>query len=263
MRDLYVNRGGEIFPVERDGAIGWFTRKLHGLKRLVRYRYDRDALSELLRENFGDRTLGESRARLCVPSADGRFGETYIFKTPHHPDFKKDASERLTKVAVSTAAAPTFFRPLEDGGYTFLDGGLFANDPIMVALADALSCFAVHREDVRILSVGCGGVPYRVTESKMKGGLLAWRDVIEGAMHFQSLNAQGQASLLIGADHVTRVAPPVPTEAIALDDWQRAVEELVPAATAALERWGQEIVSTFLSQPTSPYTPFAVESQTA
>ena len=263
VRDLYVKRGGEIFPVERAGAIGWCTRKLHSLRRLVRYRYDRDALSKLLHENFGDRTFGESRARLCVPSADGRFGETYIFKTPHHPDFKKDASERITKIAASTAAAPTFFRPLEDGGYTFLDGGLFANDPIMVALVDALSCFAINRTDVRILSVGCGGVPYRVTESKLKGGLLAWRDAIEGALHFQSLNAQGQASLLIGADHVTRVAPPVPAKAIALDDWQRAVEELVPAATAALERCGQEIASTFLSQPASPYTPFAVESQMA
>ena len=229
VRDLYVERGSEIFPPERNGAFGFVTGKLRGLRRFVRYRYDREALSQLLRENFGDRTLGESSARLCVPSVDGRFGEPYIFKTPHHPDFKKDASERITKVAASTAAAPTFFRPLEDGGYTFLDGGLFANDPIMVALVDALSCFAVSRSNVRILSIGCGGTPYQVTERQMNGGLFAWRDVIDGAIHFQSLNAQGQASLLIGADHVTRVVPMALAEPIGLDDWQRSVRELVPA----------------------------------
>ena len=255
VRDLYVERGSDIFPPARDGALGFVAQKVRGIRGLIHYRYDRAALSRLLQEIFGDRTLGESSVRLCVPAADGRFGETYIFKTPHHPDFKKDASERLTKVAASTAAAPTFFRPLEDGGYTFLDGGLFANDPIMVALVDALSCFAISRHNVRILSIGCGGAPYRVTECKMNGGLLAWRDVIDGAIHFQSLNAQGQAGLLIGADRVTRVAPPALAEPIRLDDWQRAVRDLVPEAATVLDERGQEIASKFLSQPVVPYTP--------
>lgn len=259
IRDLYVERGSKIFPPARDGALGFVARKLRGVRRLVHYRYDRDALSKMLRETFGNRTLAESSARLCVPAVDGRFGETYIFKTPHHPDFKKDASERLTKVAASTAAAPTFFRPLEDGGYTFLDGGLFANDPIMVALVDALSCFTVRRGNVRILSIGCGGAAYQVTERKMNGGLLAWRDVIDGAIHFQSLNAQGQAGLLIGADHVTRMAPLAIAEPIALDDWQRSVNELVPEAAAILDQRGEEIASKFLSQPAVPYTPFPVD----
>ncbi len=256
IRDLYVQRGCEIFPPSLGGLVGTVRRKYRGLRKLMRYRYDRNALDELLRERFGSTTLGECGARLCIPSVDGRFGETYIFKTPHHPDFKRDAGERITKVAASTAAAPTFFQPLEDGGYTFLDGGLFANDPIMVALADALSCFDVSRDNVRILSIGCGGAPYRVAKRHRTGGLWAWRDVIEGAIHFQSMNAQGQAALLVGADHVVRVTPAsIAGEPIALDDWQRAVDELVPAAANALCRQREEIASTFLQQPALPYTP--------
>ena len=255
IRELYVRRGCEIFPPSPDGAIGTLKRTHRGLRKLMRYRYDRDALYGLLGEHFGSTTLGECNARLCIPSADGRFGESYIFKTPHHPDFTKDASERITKVAASTTAAPTFFQPLEDGGYTFLDGGLFANDPIMVALVDALSCFNISRDNIRILSIGCGGAPYRVSERHQKGGLLAWRDVIDGAIHFQSLNAQGQAALLVGADHVVRVAPASAAgEPIALDDWQRSVDELVPAAASALRRQGVEIASTFLRQPALPFT---------
>ena len=78
-----------------------------------------------------------------MPSADGRHGDLYVFKTPHHPDFRLDGHELMTKIGAATSAAPTYYRPLEDGGYTFVDGGLWANNPIMVGLVDALSCFTV------------------------------------------------------------------------------------------------------------------------
>ena len=44
------------------------------------------------------------------------------------------------------------------GGYTFVDGGVWANNPVMIALVDALTCFDVPRENVRILSLGCGEI---------------------------------------------------------------------------------------------------------
>ena len=253
--DLYVDRGCEIFPPAPDGVIGSVARRLRGLRQLFTYRYNRGALSVILNEVFGGRLLGESKARLCIPSVEGVHGETYIFKTPHHPDFTKDAFESLVKVAASTAAAPTFFRPLEDSGYTFVDGGLFANDPVMVALVDALTCFKVSRDNVRILSIGCGGASYHVNESRIKGGKLAWRDVIDGAIHLQSLNAQGQASLLIGADHIIRAKPPQALEGIALDDWKRSVAELLPAAVPMVDLHGNAIANRFLSETASPYEP--------
>ena len=260
MRDLYVQRGGEVFPPQPGGVVGTIRGTVHWVRKFMRYRYDRDALNRLLGEHFGSTTLGECSARLCIPSVDGRFGEPYIFKTPHHPDFKKDASERITKVAASTAAAPTFFQPLDDSGYTFLDGGLFANDPIMVGLVDAFSCFDVNRDEVHILSIGCGSTPYRVAKRHRTGGELVWRNVTEGAIHFQSLNAQGQAALLVGADHVVRVTPASTAgKPIALDDWQRAVDELVPEAACALRRQGEGIAGTFLRGQALAYTPFVVE----
>ena len=259
LRNLYIDRGCEIFPPIRSGIVGAAQRCLRNTCQYFKYRYNRKALMGILRDTLGDRKFGEAQVRLCIPSFDGRYGEVYIFKTPHHPDFRKDASERMTKVAAATAAAPTFFRPLQDGGYTFVDGGVWANNPIMVALVDALSCFDVLPERVRILSLGCGDDPYAVGHRKiLLGGLLAWRDIIHAAMSLQSLNALGQAGLLSGADRIIRASPPS-EDKIQMDDWTRAVSELPLAAESTLDELGEVVSNTFLSQPASRYEPVARE----
>ena len=253
IRNLYVKRGSEIFPSARDGFIGAIANGFRNLHQYFRYRYDRDVLVRLLGQTFGDRKFGTARVRLCIPSADGRYGEAYIFKTPHHPDFKKDAQELMMKVASATAAAPTFFQPLEDGGYTFVDGGIFANDPIMIGLVDALSCFSVRRDRVRILSLGCSADQCIVDKSRIRGGKFAWRQIIETAIQLQSFNAQGQAGLLIGANHVIRIEPQSNDRRIELDDWRRAVDQLIPAATEALDTVGAQVARTFLYETALPY----------
>src|SRR5262249_51355527 len=86
---------------------------------------------------------------------------------------------------------PTYYRPLCDGEYVFVDGGIWANNPVMIALVEALASFDVKREQIRILSIGCGGT--KLTW----GGLLQWRDIVNAAMRLQSQNALGQAGLLI------------------------------------------------------------------
>ena len=180
----------------------------------------------------------------------------HIFKTPHHPDYKQDGGERMAKVAVATSAAPTFFRPLEDGGYTFVDGGVWCNNPIMVGLIDALACFAVPRERIHILSVGCGINPYSVgTIKKRLGGLLAWYNIFFAAMRLQSHNALGQAGLLIGADQILRVDAPERKKPIGLDDYVLASRELPPAASKALDEYGETAASLFLREPATPYIP--------
>ena len=80
----------------------------------------------------------------------------------------------------------------------------------------------------------------------MRGGAIAWRRVIDAAMHLQSLDARGQAGLLIGAEHILRIEPHVAGEAIELDDWKRAVRELVPAAENAADELRETVTEMFL-----------------
>ena len=260
VRDLYVDRGCEIFPPMRKGILGAAQCSLRSTCQYFKYRYNRIALMKILRDTLDNRKFGDAQVRLCIPSFEGGYGEVYIFKTPHHPDFRKDASELMTKVAAATAAAPTYFKPLQDGGYTFVDGGVWANNPIMVALVDVLSCFSVRPKRVRILSLGCGDDPYVVGRWKiLLGGLLAWRTIIYAAMRLQSLNAIGQAGLLIGADRIIRASPTTSEETIQMDDWTRAVSVLPSAAESTLEELGEVVSKTFLSEPASRYKPVVRE----
>ena len=243
--DLYATRGGEIFPPK--------GRSIRKIFQYIGTGYRRKPLDRILYDVLGDLRLRDSEVRLCIPSLDGKYGDVYVFKTPHHPDFKRDGGELMTKVAAATSAAPTYFKPVEDG-YIFADGGVWANNPIMVGLVEALSSFKTSRKDILILSIGCGESPYEIGRlQRWIGGKLAWANLIFAAMHFQSMNALGQAGLLIGRDKILRIDPPS-SEAIELDDWLKAATTLPEEARQQTAKNGAQIASTFLTTP-APRTP--------
>ena len=149
----------------------------------------------------------------------------------------------MVKVAAATSAAPTYFKPVKDG-YIFADGGVWANNPIMIGLVEALSSFKTKRSDISILSIGCGETPYTLSRmQRWLGGKLAWSSIIFGAMRFQSMNAVGQAGLLIGRDRIIRVDPPMGL-GIDLDDWKTAAATLPEEARNAITKYGEQIAST-------------------
>lgn len=186
-------------------------------------------------KHFGNRKLGSVNVRLNIPAVDG-FNEVNVLKTPHHPDFRLDWQEELITVALATSAAPTFFSTYRNGTRHFVDGGVWANNPVMVALVDAMTCFNVGRHKIEILSLGCGDQDLRVTDGQIKrGGMFHWRTIIESAMHLQSQNALGQVGLLIGRDRMLRLTSAPTLEPIALDDFARASAELPQQAKRLVE----------------------------
>ena len=238
MLAMYIDRGQEIFPPAKDNWLGWLKKQKDSIYSQFLYRYNDESLSQLLNDVFGNRLLRESNNRLCIPSFEGKFSEVYIFKTPHHPDYQLDATEKLTTVARATSAAPTLFRSLDTGDYTFVDGGIWCNNPIMIGVVDAMTCYNVLPERIRILSIGCGDSPYYVHDKiHMAGGKWHWREVIFAAMHLQSQNALGQAGLLIEPENLLRVSPPTQDVPIKLDDWQRASTELPKAAEISYRQY--------------------------
>ena len=259
--DLYANRGAEIFPEPTHSLIGRMHSSWRSKRHFFHYHYERDALEKLLSDTLGHKLLGDSIVRLCIPAFEGRYSEVFVFKTPHHSDYKLDRFEPMLRVALATSAAPTYFRPLEHNGFTLVDGGVWANNPAMVAVTEALSCFDIGRDQIDLLSLGCGEDPYIVSEAQMNtGGKLAWSDVVLAAMRLQSLSAINQARLLLGPPSIYRIDPPPNPKPIPLDDFRRSLGELVPAAKKVVYEHGERISATFLSEPAQPYEPLPIST---
>ena len=250
IRKFYVERGGLVFP--QTHALGRAWREL---RRWRRYAYDSKVLEEELLGIFGDTPLGDARVRLCIPSFEGTHGEPWIYKTPHHPDYRKDRVERMVTVGMATSAAPTYLKAVPNGGYVMVDGGLWANNPIMNAVTDALACFDVDRSQVRVLSLGCGETSFRVDPAKAAGGLFQWKDAISAAMRAQSLNALGQSYMLIGKNNVVRLDAPETPMPIRMDNHKRASVELPDMARALVEGSGHLIDNMFLREAAPRYEP--------
>jgi patatin-like phospholipase/acyl hydrolase len=254
--ELYVIRGCEIFPPFPATSLGRLKSWLQSKRHYVHYRYDRRALERLLTDRLGARLFGDSRVRLVIPAFEGRHSEVFVFKTPHHPDYRTDRFEKMVTVGLATAAAPTYFRPLEHNGYVLVDGGVWSNNPILLAVLEALICFDVSPDRIDVLSLGCGDDKYIVSRSQITlGGLWQWKSIIEAAMRLQSLAATNQVRLLLGPGSVIRFDAPTFEPKIPMDDWERSVTEFVPAADVVLSRHGEQAAKMFLAEPAAPFVP--------
>lgn len=257
--EMYLSNGARIFP-RRDyggvpfiGAVSQLWRTFSDLKR---YRYDRAPLAEALYAEFGAQILGEARCRVVVPSFDG-YGEVTVFKTPHHPDYKMDWKEQVVDIALSTAAAPTFFSTYRQRNRQFADGGVWANNPIMLALVDALAGYDLDRANIRILSLGCADGEYRITEGQeVHGGIWHWKEIFSAASHLQGQNVWGQAGLLIGRNNITRLDHTPTSSPIAIDDFDRASNELPSIAREIVREQGEVVQQQFLVEVAEPFIPF-------
>lgn len=92
--EIYTERGEYIFPRPKPLTGLW-----RWLRSLRTSKYDRSLLqSELLRV-FGHEVLDNAKTRVVVPSFEGEYGEPFIYKTPHHPDYQKDRHKAFVDIA--------------------------------------------------------------------------------------------------------------------------------------------------------------------
>lgn len=248
---LYLERGGLIFPNANS--------EMGKVKQFFSTRYDATVLEQELQNLFGERVFGEAQTRLVIP-AFNHDTEPHIFKTDHHPDFKKDCRERAVTVARATSAAPSYLDGLEDAGRWFWDGGLFANNPVMMALVDMMTCYDVPRENIQIVSLGCAAGRPKLTKKHLSSGKWGWRSAVHVTSALQSHDALGQAGLLIGRQNLTRIDAEL-REPIELDDYEKAARDL-PAIGERLFSENAETLKPLVSTPVAPRDRFYSHAST-
>ena len=243
---LYAVDGEKVFPPF------WSRhRRLRFWRQLVMPLFNAKKLEELLFNTFGTATLGQSDTRLVIPAFLGPKTDIAVFKTDHHPDFRKDHLISAWEAARATSAAPTYFPGHQGDDYVFLDGGVWCNNPIMAAVVDALSAYDMARDQIEILSIGTGNPPYEISRFATRGGFFQWREIILGAMYLTTDNAQAQATLLLGPDQIMRLEPIGAAASIELADWSAACAQLQPEAQQAFMA-NRDRLATFFAARAEP-----------
>ena len=155
IRELYEQRAEHVFA---DSLLD----DIRDLGKIIGADYDVANLEREAHAVFGERTLGELSKRVLVTAFDldnedpeARTWKPKIFHNFEGPD--SDGAQLAYKVGTYTSAAPTYF----DTADGYIDGGVFAPNPAMCALAqsqDSRNLPADHAElsDVRLFSFGTG-----------------------------------------------------------------------------------------------------------
>ena len=203
---LYKEHGPNIFPVKVPGSFGvelfkqLFSRKKH-------LQNGENALRKALVAVFGTTTLGqlwESRGiPMAIPAVKMSNYKPYLFKTPHNNKSDgRDSNYSLVDVCLASSAAPIFRslaaveHPSGEGYHVFADGGLWANNPVIVSLIEALRILKEKDSldtEVEIYCLGSCSKPEgeNVVKGETARGLAEWK--FGGGAASLSLVTQGYA----------------------------------------------------------------------
>jgi hypothetical protein len=185
---LYAQHGPSIFP--RTLPTGPLGVAADHYKRTQALAAGTASLRAALTEKLGAKTLGEVYAErgiaLAIPAVEMSQHRGWVFKTPHleKTTSHRDDNYTLVDVCLATSAAP-IYRSLaavnhpdtEAAGFNvFVDGGLWANNPVLVGLIDALDLTKPGQE-IHIFSLGTCPTPAgeQIARSAVDRGLYEWK----------------------------------------------------------------------------------------
>lgn len=207
--ELFESRSQQVFPINP-------LRK-----SLLRSKYSLEPLKRAVQDCLPALTLGEVDTPLMITSSDLTTGCVNVFKSQYIRDlgepYVRDEGIRLTEAIVASCAAPLYFNPSRIGASLLADGGLWANNPSVVALTEAVSRFKRGIGKVHILSIGTGR-SVNLYRSNMHWGLLTgWgkQKLVSFVFDLQSQASENMAALLLGERYV-RLNPHI--EEWGLDD---------------------------------------------
>jgi patatin-like phospholipase/acyl hydrolase len=200
--DLYRNVGPRIFQnPQPNGKLGFL---IWAIRSCFKPANSPEALRAALKGLFGDTTVKQlyenRKIGLCLTAVRLLDEKFRVFKTPHIPTKNLDDPYHLVDLCLATSAAPIFLplagirSPLDPQVLeSYADGGLAANNPVLIGLIEALQ-LAKPRQPIHVLSVGTCSAPEGMvlTEKCLKRGLWHWR---AGAKALTlSMNAQASSA---------------------------------------------------------------------
>lgn len=203
---LYKNEGKNIFKKRWYARLGLFGSK-----------YDPVTLKEQLKSIFENTVLGDIDKPLLINATDIGNSSQFVFKTTFNDQkdangnpkaLVRDKDIALYDAILASSSAPIFFPPHQIGNFLLADGGLWANSPVLVALAEAKKIFNVDPNDVAIVSVGTGVEEndYHI-DTKKWGFLTGWKNkkLISMILNLQTKANSSLLQFLMPKENILRL----------------------------------------------------------
>ena len=214
--ELYRTHGSQIFPRKLPSSMN-FGLLVDILCRKSAVKSGESALRRALTQQFQDITIAEvylvRQIALAIPAVDIATHRSWVFKTPHLLTTNhRDDDVTLVDACLATSAAP-LFRSLAvvsgappNAKRIFADGGLWANNPVLVALIEALQ-LAPPDQPIQIFCLGTCPLPAGedVAQTQPHRGLFDWKfggEAAKLAIDAQEFAFDNMAKML--ARHVSR-----------------------------------------------------------
>ncbi len=197
MARFYEEHGPLIFPYENKVLRTY--RKVSQI--CISTKYDNSKLKAALKELLGDyKTMKDANHLICIPSFNITKGRPSVFKKPFG-HYHRDGRFTMMEVALATSAAPTYLPAVSIEGDQYIDGGIFNNDPSMIAYTEAMDHFiGVNKKNVpaditygsiSLLSIGLPSEPIGEQPNiSHRRSFLKWREKLV-------------ATAMAGADYIT------------------------------------------------------------
>ncbi|MBA7473271.1 hypothetical protein ES707_08606 [subsurface metagenome] len=208
MVDVYLSHANKIF-----GSPRWaLAAVLSGPK------YNNKGLRELTALLLGEGRLSQAKIPTAVTAYDIVERRPRVLKSWNAAkDARRDCY--LWEAALATSAAPTYFPAVRIGERTLIDGGVFANNPSVIALAEARLMWP--GDDVLLVSLGTGiGAQLgRLPDEVNDWGTLHWvLPLIDVMFDGSSDSINYVAKALLGGDRYYRFQITIHPDLVGMDN---------------------------------------------
>lgn len=184
---FYEVHGPLIFPYKN--GISRLFMKLR--QTCLGTKYNNIELKAALHELLGNQlTMSNANHFMCIPAFNITKGRPTIFKKPFG-HYHRDGRFTMMEVAMATSAAPTYLPAVAIEGDQFIDGGIFNNNPSMIAYTEAMDHFIgtdrenapsdIQYNSISLLSIGLPSQP--IGEKPFissKRSFLKWKEKLVG-----------------------------------------------------------------------------------
>lgn len=195
--DIYLTKGAEVFKpypsfaAEPPAALTKIYPEAAALPvNLLHVKYTDQGLAKIVKKTFpADKMLRELSRKVLVTSLDLYDAQVKAWSPVSLTNLpgSKTSDIKVLDAALSTCGAPVYFPPhvFDHNGTkrALVDGGVYANNPSMLAAATAISSGTLKRrglafENIKLLSLGTGftldGMPLKTMLPAAWYGVLAW-----------------------------------------------------------------------------------------